>query len=445
VWWSINMSKAAEFKKAIQQFGADYTNIQTVRLGRLDGVTVLTETQGVLWARQWNGREIRVHNKAMVSARFDLRVLVGVSRTQPGRWVILDEMNDYLTPAGGGAIAPHHEQHEWGGDDMVWVDRKQMIQLTCLAAGNFLVQVYGGVLRVGGTFVELESQAVDLSPYVVSAGAVFTNIECSETGELSIQQGENFETIANAAATYIPIPDEGRILICSVLMYESQPNIQNDHIIVPMPVERGGLGGQAYSAIRTAEIHDADVIGFYDEEHNAGRSITFSHFKNVIHRYTNEIYAMLRSLANFVGAAAGGDLTGTYPDPTVAKIRGVQVDPSLSPADGETLVYNSATLQYESEPGGTGDGGSMIYEDLSSQIPADNDEYLLSNTPVGDVLVFWNSTLQTGFDLNVDVLALSFSPESGDKLIAVYGLTGVLVEPTASPALRVYMNQNFTM
>lgn len=51
--------------------------------------------------------------------------------------------------------------------------------------------------------------------------------------------------------------------------------------------------------------------------------------------------------------AASGDLAGSYPSPTVAKIRGGLVDAAISPNDGDGLRYNAGTGQWEAQPVGT--------------------------------------------------------------------------------------------
>src|SRR5271165_4202749 len=63
---------------------------------------------------------------------------------------------------------------------------------------------------------------------------------------------------------------------------------------------------------------------------------------------------------------AGGDLTGTYPDPSVAKIQGTKIA-ITAPADGQVLTYVAANNDWEPKPSIA--GGGSAGGDLSGTYP----------------------------------------------------------------------------
>jgi hypothetical protein len=235
------MAIKQEFRKFVIGLAAEYTNIQTVRLGRLDGVTVETGTSGLLWARQWNGKEIQVINHANASSTFDLRVLVGVKKIQPSRWVILQTMEDYLTPADAGRVAHHHAQHELYGPDEVAVQRKQITAYTVrvLDGPGFIVRVYGGYFRSATGFGYTPTQSMDLSTYVVATGAKFVAIEVDDDGVLSVHEGDPFDALEVGTIADVPAPEPGKYHVAAVAFYDGQTELLETDISVPMPLGGG--------------------------------------------------------------------------------------------------------------------------------------------------------------------------------------------------------------
>jgi hypothetical protein len=224
----------------IRKLGSDWIGEQIVRLGDDSGdQTVETGVPGQYFARQINGKVIRIHNAIGVAPEFDTRVRVVRSRFMPNVWKLVEVLEDYTKPVNAGRIAYHHKQHEETGPDRLTLDRKQIRQLSARAAGGWDVRVYGGAIAgPGGAVLHVANETLDLSAYTVSEGAEYISIEVQPDGDLEVNDtGTPFGAPNIGTDANIPTPIAGNSPIAYVLMYEGQTEIidANIHPIISLP------------------------------------------------------------------------------------------------------------------------------------------------------------------------------------------------------------------
>lgn len=338
-------------------------------MGRSDGV-VRTGIPGMVWVRNvLNGQVLAVYNSTTPNIT-NLQVEVGRRVDQPALWQVKGTLEPFSVPSTGGAgttVGEHHESHEFPASDTVWVDRKQIKQLSVLVYDQaaFKVVLLPGIVRTATGWTKINKQILDLSSYIPSAGARFVAIETDDSGVASAHSGDVFASPQIGGPGDFPAPASGKHNRAFVLLFEGQPALLNEHIIVPMPPD--------VAASSSSVPYDLDDL-------------------------------------NDVDAAA--------------------------PTAGQVLTWDDGAAEWIASDPPT---GTMMVDDLTSQIPAASDHFDLATEATGTVLLFYNATYQSPSTYTMDGdnlgLTTSFSPAAGDTLIAVYGI-GIFSTVTDQDAIH---------
>ena len=356
-------------QRGVARISAEWTEKQPAWLGNYEG-DISTNASGVIWARLINGKAVKVHNTLNVPLDFDLHIEIGKHKHNPRIWQIIRVIEDYDTPAAGGRIAYHNAQHRLNGPDELPVDRKQITALTVRVydAAGFIVTLWGDVANTPTGLVEISSQNIDLSAEVPAAGAVFVNIEADDDGTVTTHTGAAFGSPFVANVSNVPIPDPGKYLLAYVLLFESQTELLDEHIHVPMPLGlvAKSAGLQIHDATADTPL-DADEFGFWDVVDEVLKKITWANIKATLKTYFDTLYSALGHSHSL------DDLD--------------DVD-AAAPSDGDLLTYDSGTGDWVAAAGSGVTDATAIHDDVSGEIaaitekvtPHDNDLLIIEDS-----------------------------------------------------------------
>lgn len=231
-------SRLRQVLKKVQKPQSGWLDLFPAVIGKADG-TVLTGTKGEIYVRNLlNGQVLSVYN-FVVPNRATLQVEVGRRVDQLGLWQVKGALETYDQPAGGISVSYHAEQHQFPNGDTVFINRKQIMALTVLVSDgeNFIVRVYGSAVRTATGIAKISTQAVDLSSYVPTTGAVYLSIEADVNGAVSVHEGTGFASPAVAAVGDIPVPEAGKYMLAFILLWEGMEELKDDQIVVPIALD----------------------------------------------------------------------------------------------------------------------------------------------------------------------------------------------------------------
>jgi len=285
-----------KLKKFVVQNSSEWLEQAPAVLGNLEGA-VATGVNGMVYARMTNGQVITAYNR-IAPLVFDLQVVVGRSKSMPNVWQVLFVRENYLDPAANGAVAAHHSQHEFPNQDTVWVNRKQITSLTILVsdADNFLVQLFGALVRTKNGIVMVDNEVLDVSSYLPDTGAVYVAIECDESGAVTLHEGDNIPILENATVSDVPMPGAGKYTLGFVALNEGMTELTNEFIGIPYPLVTDYDGVETGYTINTADADtplDADEFGFWDVVDGLLKKITWTNIKATLKTYFDTLYAAL--------------------------------------------------------------------------------------------------------------------------------------------------------
>lgn len=364
--------------------------------GRVGATRTLIDTPipGLIYVRIEGSGQVVTAINSIAPSEYNHPVLLARSKTNKKMWEVIASRQAYNVPLNGN-LRNHHAQHEYPGLDTVWVKADQFLPFLVLPKTVFTVQIYGGIATLHNERFTIANQELNLIDDLPETGAVWVLIEVDSTGAIDTVVSTEYDSKELLTPDLIPQASAGAWDICAVRLYAGQEQIQRT------------LGT------------DNDIADL-----RFGRSDGNAHNHNGTHP---------RRWLDTTNPSIDDDVTAGF----------LVSDLWINTVDDVAFILldNTDGAAAWQQIGGN---GTMVIDDLTSQVPAVDDHFDLTNPASGIVMLIWNGTFQRPEHFTMDGdnegLTTDFSPDGTDTLVAVYGVGNFI---TLTDAFRSTIDAQF--
>jgi hypothetical protein len=196
-----DLNFAAQMKKKLDRFQGDiYRNGNLTYMGHPDGTISVPNRSGWVYVCINDSQPVEVYNKR-APLIYGLPVIVGTTPEEPWLLQIISfaTTSSYSTGTVNYGVGPHADSHSFFGADPVFIEKRQLLPARvgpgniysgASVVGRAAVEIYQDIVWVGGSWVNILYQTVDLNSYIpVSGDSLYVLLSIAAGGIIVITPG----------------------------------------------------------------------------------------------------------------------------------------------------------------------------------------------------------------------------------------------------------------